>query len=141
MNQNAVEFIQMNFYVDDGLVSVTSDVEAIQLVEDARKLCNTGKLRLHKFISNSKNVLESIPKEECAESVKHLDMAFGEPLMERALGVQWCVSSDNFQFKVTVKEHSLTRRGVLSTVASIYDPLGFLPPLILLGKQILQQLC
>lgn len=140
-NQNVVKFIQRNFYVDDGLVSVTSDVEAIQLVEEARKLCNTGKLRLHKFISNSKNVLKAIPKEECAESVKHLDMALGEPLMERALGVQWCVSSDDFQFRITVKEHSLTRRGVLSTVASIYDPLGFLAPLILLGKQILQQLC
>lgn len=140
-NQNVVKFIQRNFYVDDGLVSVTSDVEAIQLVEEARKLCNTGKLRLHKFISNSKNVLKAIPKEECAESVKHLDMALGEPLMERALGVQWCVSSDDFQFRITVKEHSLTRRGVLSTVASIYDPLGFLAPLILLGKQIMQQLC
>lgn len=140
-NQNVVKFIQRNFYVDDGLVSVTSDVEAIQLVEEARKLCNTGKLRLHKFISNSKNVLKAIPKKECAESVKHLDMALGEPLMERALGVQWCVSSDDFQFRITVKEHSLTRRGVLSTVASIYDPLGFLAPLILLGKQIMQQLC
>ncbi|XP_045063901.1 uncharacterized protein LOC121541769 isoform X1 [Coregonus clupeaformis] len=68
-------------------------------------------------------------------------MALGEPLMERALGVQWCVSSDDFQLRVTVKEHPLTRRGVLSTVASIYDPLGFVAPFILLGKQILQQLC
>ncbi|TWW62964.1 hypothetical protein D4764_04G0016110 [Takifugu flavidus] len=49
--------------------------EAIQLVEEARKLCSVGKLRLHKFISNSDKVLKSIPKEECAESVKNLDMA------------------------------------------------------------------
>ncbi|XP_045076512.1 uncharacterized protein LOC121564685 isoform X2 [Coregonus clupeaformis] len=140
-NQNAVKFIQRNFYVDDGLVSVTSDAEAIQLIKEARGLCSTGKLRLHKFVSNSKHVLKSIPKEECAESVKNLDMALGEPLMERALGVQWCVSSDDFQLRVTVKEHPLTRRGVLSTVASIYDPLGFVAPVILLGKQILQQLC
>lgn len=140
-NHSTVKFIQRNFYVDDGLVSVTSDAEAIQLVKDARELCSTGKLRLHKFISNSTTVLKSIPKEECAESVKDLDMALGETLMERALGVQWCVSSDDFQFRITVKEHPLTRRGVLSTVASIYDPLGFVAPFILLGKQILQQLC
>lgn len=85
--------------------------------------------------------MKSIPKKECAESVKNLDMALGEPLMERALGVQWCVSSDNFQFRVTVREHPLTRRGVLATVASIYDPFGFVAPFILLGKQILQQMC
>ncbi|XP_056272262.1 uncharacterized protein LOC130195038 [Pseudoliparis swirei] len=117
-NQNAVKFIQRNFYVDDGLVSVMSDAEAIQLVKEARGLCSKGKLRLHKFISNSKNVLNSIPKEECAESVKDLDMALGEPLMERALGVQWCVSSDDFQFRVTVKEHPLTRRRSISLIFS-----------------------
>lgn len=140
-SQNAVKFIQRNFYVDDGLASVTSDAEAIQLIKEARELCSAGKLRLHKFISNSEKVLKSIPKEECAESVKDLDIALGESLMERALGVQWGVSSDDFQFRVTVKEHAVTRRGVLSTVASIYDPLGFVAPFILQGKLILQQLC
>lgn len=118
-----------------------SDAEAIQLIKDARDLCSTGKLRLHKFISNSKEALKSIPKDECAESVKDMNMALGEPLMKRALGVQWCVSSDDFQFRVTVKEHPNTRRVVLSTVASIYNPLGFVVPFILRGKQILQQLC
>lgn len=68
-------------------------------------------------------------------------MALGEPLVKRDLGVQWCVSFDEFQFRVTGKEHPNTRRGVLSTVASIYDPLGFVAPFILRGKQILQQLC
>ncbi|KAL3970370.1 KRAB domain-containing zinc finger protein [Sarotherodon galilaeus] len=122
-NQSTVKFIRRNFYVDDGLVSVRSDVEAIELIKEARELCSAGKLRLHKFISNRKKVLESIPKEECADSVKELDIDLGEPLLERALGVQWCVSSDDFQFRVTVKKHPMTRRGVLSTVASIFDPL------------------
>ncbi|KAL4004275.1 signal-regulatory protein delta [Sarotherodon galilaeus] len=122
-NQSTVKFIRRNFYVDDGLVSVRSDAEAIELIKEARELCSAGKLRLHKFISNNKKVLESIPKEECADSVKELDIDLGEPLLERALGVQWCVSSDDFQFRVTVKKHPMMRRGVLSTVASIYDPL------------------
>ncbi len=30
---------------------------------------------------------------------------------------------------------------MLSTVASVYDPLGFMAPFVLLGKQILQQMC
>ncbi|XP_067369271.1 uncharacterized protein [Channa argus] len=140
-SQSTVKFIQRSFYVDDGLVNVTSDAEAIQLIKEARELCSTGKLRLHKFVSNSKDVIQALPKEECADSIKTLDMALGEPLFERALGIQWCVFSDDFQFRITVKEQPLTRRGVLSTVASIYDPLGFLAPFVLRGKQILQQLC
>ena len=30
---------------------------------------------------------------------------------------------------------------MLSTVASVYDPLGFIAPFVLLGKQVLQQMC
>ncbi|KAK0136558.1 hypothetical protein N1851_027293 [Merluccius polli] len=140
-SEDTIRFILRNFYVDDGFASVTSERQAIQLVKEARELCSTGKLRLHKFISTSKEVLATIPKEECAKAAKDLDMALGEQHMDRALGVQWCVSSDQFQFRVLVKENPFTRRGVLSTVASVYDPLGFVAPFILIGKQILQQMC
>ena len=61
--------------------------------------------------------------------------------MERALGVQWCVDSDLFRFRITPSNRPCTRRGVLSTVSSIYDPLGFLAPFILEGKKIIQELC
>ena len=40
-----------------------------------------------------------------------------------------------------MQEKPLTRRGVLSTVASIYDPLGLIAPFTLRGKQILQNMC
>ena len=140
-SEASICFIERNFYVDDGLTSVATVDEAIQLVSEARQICSAGKLRIHKFISNSQEVLASIPKEECAETVRHLDLALGEPQLERALGVRWCVVSDQFQFRVVVNERPLSRRGVLSTVASIFDPLGFVAPFILVGKQILQQMC
>ncbi|XP_023815989.1 uncharacterized protein LOC111948234 [Oryzias latipes] len=140
-SQAVVKFIQRNFYVDDGLAAVDSEQEAIHLVKEARELCDTGKLHLHKFISNSKEVIATIPKEERAAGDTDLDLALGEPKMERALGVQWCVTSDTFSFKVDVKNNPFTRRGVLSTVASIFDPLGFVAPFILVGKRILQRMC
>lgn len=83
----------------------------------------------------------TIPKEECTESAADFDLALGEPKVERVLGIQWCVASDEFNFRVLVKEKPFTRRGVLSTVASIFDPLGFVAPFILVGKRILQRMC
>ncbi|KAJ8337328.1 hypothetical protein SKAU_G00385480 [Synaphobranchus kaupii] len=74
-SEDTVKFIQRNFHVDDSLSSVAFKSQAIQLVKEARELCSTGKLRLHTFISNSKEVLATIPKEECAEAAKDLDMA------------------------------------------------------------------
>lgn len=39
-----------------------------------------------------------------------------------------------------IQNRPLSRRGILSTVCSVYDPLGLVAPLILVGKQILQDL-
>ena len=62
-------------------------------------------------------------------------------MVERALGLQWNVVSDQFGFKIVVKEKPFTRRGILSTVCSIYDPLGFAAPFIFQTKLFLQDLC
>ena len=39
------------------------------------------------------------------------------------------------------EEKTLTRRGLLSTLSSVYDPLGFAAPFILEGRMIIQKLC
>lgn len=138
--ENAIHFIHRNFYVDDGLASVSTESKAIELVRDLSELCATGKLRLHKFVSNSERVMTTIPKEE-RTTVKDQDMSLSVPHIERVLGIEWCITSYTFKFRVQVKANPLTRRGVLSIVASIYDPLGFIAPFLLLGKQILKQMC
>ncbi|KAI3356834.1 hypothetical protein L3Q82_003487 [Scortum barcoo] len=122
--------------MDDNLISQ----DDLLFLSKTRAVCRTGNLHLHKFVSNDKDVTAAIPPQELAQT-KDLDMALGELSVERALGVQWCVEADEFQFRVTVKDNPLTRRGVLSTVASVFDPLGLAAPFILLGKQILQTLC
>ena len=61
--------------------------------------------------------------------------------VERAWGVQWDVQSDVFRFKIAVKDRPETRRGILSVMSSVFDPLGFLSPLILEAKNILRDLC
>ena len=129
-----------DFYVDDGLTSVESREEAKELIKGAREVCRRGGFRLHKFIANDHWVMESIPKSEQASNI-NWDLP-SEPLsIERVLGVQWFVGVDSFGFSIVLKDQPLTRRGVLSTVASIYDPLGFLAPLVLKAKKILQEVC
>ena len=72
-------------------------------------------------------------------SVVDLDIAKALPI-ERALLVFWCVENDTFGFRITLLDKAFTRRGVLSTIGSIYDPLGLLGPFILNGRKILQQI-
>ncbi len=137
----AASFIKGHFYVDDGLISVESVDAAIKLVQEARNVCAKGKLRLHKFISNDRKVMESIPVSEQASGVQDVELGSDELPVQMVLGVKWSVNSDTFSFKVTLDEKPATRRGILSKVASVFDPLGFLAPFLLLGKKILQEMC
>ena len=135
------KFVKEDFYVDDGLKSAPSAVQASALIESTKCLLAKGGFNLHKFISNSKNVIKAIPKEQQASGIKELDLSRDVLPIERALGVQWCMQSDSLQFHVVLKDKPLTRRGILSSISSIYDPLGLAAPFLLTGKQILQDLC
>ena len=137
----AASFVRHDFYVDDGLKSVPSPSEAIDLITKTKGLCERGGFRLHKLVSNSKGVLQSFPPEERASGIKDLNLDHEKLPVERALGVQWCVESDTLQFKNEMSERPATRRGVLSAISSIFDPLGLLSPFVLEGKRILQELC
>ena len=50
------------------------------------------------------------------------------------------VSSGVFSL-ITINDRPLTRRRLLSTVNSIYDPFGILAPVVLFAKKLLQDLC
>ena len=62
-------------------------------------------------------------------------------MINRQLKERRDIIKDEFVFKVTIKPKPPTRRGLLSIVSSIYDPLGFTAPFILPAKILLQELC
>lgn len=86
-------------------------------------------------------MLAAIPETERAKEMKNLDLDHDNLPVERVFSVQWCVQSDVFKFKIILKNRPLTRRGILSTVSSVYDPLGILAPVVLTAKKVLQDLC
>ncbi|XP_026101642.1 uncharacterized protein LOC113072978 [Carassius auratus] len=135
----ASTFIEKNFYVDDGLVSVPSVEEAKKLITESQELCKRGGLRLHKFNSNEEAALACLDPSERAATIEPLGL---DPTpSERALGIQWSIKTDTFSFNSSLKDQPSTRRGCLSVIASLYDPLGFIAPFSLTGKRILQELC
>ena len=133
-----------NFYVDDYLMSVPDEETAISHVREIRRLLSSGGFRLHKWMSTSKQVLATIEQSERAGAVKEINNDTELP-QERALGVHWNVQTDAFVFNIDLKEKAslvkVTRRTILSIAASLFDPLGFLAPITLIPKLIMQELC
>ena len=133
--------LRKNFYVDDCLRSEETEDEAITRIDGVRRACSLGGFRLTKFVCNRSRVLNTIPESERAKQVKRFELRNDNIHLERVLGVDWLVESDAFGFRIVLKDKPLTRRGILATVSSIYDPLGMAAPFQFVGKTILQDLC
>lgn len=70
------------------------------------------------------------------------DLDLGNDLMPngRVLGVKWFVDTDELGFDVKISTEACTRRGILSFVSTIYDPLGLVSPVMVVAKHIIQEL-
>ncbi|XP_049331748.1 uncharacterized protein LOC111197647 [Astyanax mexicanus] len=115
--------------------------DAVQLATDLVELCSKGGFQLTKWVSNNRTVLSSIKPKERGKDIRSLDLDKDQVPADRALGLQWSVEGDDFRFNIVVPQKPQTRRGILSMVSSVYNPLGILAPLTLPAKQLLQQLC
>ena len=135
------EFISNDFYVDDGLTSTPNVDTAVSLMKRTQQAFQEhGNIRLHKIASNSKEVMSSFPSEDLAKDLAVLDLNKDVLPLQRSLGLNWNLQTDVFTFCVSDEMKPYTRRGVLSTVNSIYDPIGFVAPVSVTGKLFLREL-
>ncbi|KAI3371937.1 hypothetical protein L3Q82_006805 [Scortum barcoo] len=77
-------FLERHFYIDDGLISFPSHDETIAVHKRAQETLAASNLTLHKFASNSINVMKAFPKEDLAKGLKDLDLGTDFPPMQRS---------------------------------------------------------
>ena len=137
----AVDTLKRGFYVDDMLKSVATPEAASALIKEMVSLLARGGFKLAKFASTSRQVMDTVPEEDRAKSFKTIDLTDSTLPQDTALGLQWSIEADSFLYDVDLPERELTKRGLLSITASLYDPLGFVGPVVLVPKMTQQELC
>ncbi len=90
--------------MDDCLESVESSVHAVNLAGQLRELLCRGGFRLHKWLNNRPEVMETIPERERASSVLDLDLDKERLPVERTLGLRWDMQKDMFIFSAVLKD-------------------------------------
>ena len=135
-----VKTVHRNFHVDDLLKSVRKVKDAKKLYEQLTQMLASGGFHLTKWICNNHEVLDVVPQSEMVSQLRNLSLDIKALPIERAPGLEWNVEGDCFQFSISQKDNPHTRRGILSKVSSIFDPLGFVAPFVLSVKIILQRL-
>uniref|UniRef100_A0A0A9Z001 Integrase catalytic domain-containing protein n=1 Tax=Lygus hesperus TaxID=30085 RepID=A0A0A9Z001_LYGHE len=133
----AAQVLQSNIYVDDILAGADSLQSALEVQQQTISLLEKGCFHLSKWASNSTAILSAVSEHSTSDPVT---LASDEDTWVNILGLQWDPAKDTFQFTITPPAPIFTKRGILSTVARLYDPLGFLTPTILLMKSFIQEL-
>ena len=75
------------------------------------------------------------------QNLKNVNLDYASLPSEKTLDVSWGVETDTLGFCVMPTEKTATRQGILSTVSSVYDPMGMTAPYVLTGKSIVQDCC
>lgn len=128
--------LKNDIYVDD-IATGGDDLHHVITVRDELiSLLLSGGFELRKFASNHEEVLQDLPS--IAQTPINFDNE--EPNFVKVLGLQWNPTRDTFSYAFHPISASCTKRAILSGIARIYDPLGFLAPVTLYAKCILQKL-
>ncbi|XP_076298031.1 uncharacterized protein LOC143217532 [Lasioglossum baleicum] len=126
-----------DIYMDDVLTGADSLLEARLKLLEVRELLMAGGFPLRKWASNSRELLERLSIDERKGIVE-----WDSPTLHSVLGIQWLPSSDCFQVSAatSIRNTGYTKRAVLSGTAQLFDPLGWLAPVTIVAKVLMQSL-
>lgn len=124
-----------DLYVDDVLSGGNTLEEVIEIRNQIDKILKAGKFELRKWAANNPQLLEGISESNLLSAPS---VNFDNTV--KTLGIIWKPSNDTFSYNINLKTHAtpFTKRKVLSTIAHVYDPLGWLSPITVTSKIFLQ---
>ncbi|UYV75423.1 hypothetical protein LAZ67_13000216 [Cordylochernes scorpioides] len=90
-----------------------------------------------KWASNDPTILNQIHEDARLKKIQ-----FDGEEVVKTLGLGWDPAGDYFlySFQEPTQGDEITKRGMLSLVAKLYDPMGWLAPVIVIGKIMIQRL-
>ncbi|XP_075150778.1 uncharacterized protein LOC142224886 [Haematobia irritans] len=126
-------------YVDDALVGAHDIQTAIDCRDEIIKALGTAGFVMRKWASNSKSILAGLPAEDLLYS-DFLD--FDDRSSAKTLGIRWNARLDYFYFSAAEfpEDCVYTKREVLSQISRLFDPAGWLAPVIIVAKIIMQKI-
>eukprot|EP00794_Sanderia_malayensis_P000965 gene965-biopygen216 len=139
-----VEEIRQSIYVDDLLLSANKSSELKVLKAAAVKIFSSALFELHKWHSNDRT-LESVQEE--TEQCKLSEQTYAKQQVgttndeTKLLGLPWDKTDDTLAISFPKMPELVTKRTVLRGLASVYDPLGIVSPVLLTGKILYRDIC
>jgi len=114
-----------NLYVDNIISGCETEQAAVAFYRQARTIMCEGRLNLRSRSSNSTELMTAATKDNTAEGA----------LSVNVLGLHWNLTSDQLhlteKLSILTYDHLVTKREVLQDFSKVFDPLGFVAPVII----------
>lgn len=135
----AAQITLRDYYVDDLMTGCETEEEALHIYEEMCQLMGSGGFELQKWSSNNQMFLNQIEQKNLSTE-KSLTIKTDN--MMKFLGICWNRCTDNFEYvaNLTEIEEPITKRKVLSDIARFYDPIGWISPVVITAKVLIQKL-
>ncbi|XP_062704645.1 uncharacterized protein LOC134286948 [Aedes albopictus] len=135
----AAEVVGEDFYMDDLFTGSKTIRSGRVLCTQLLQLLHSAGFPLRKWSSNSPEILSHIP-ETLRDERTVLGLDPGASI--KTLGLRWEPASDCFGFHVPKWKQDIcvSKRQVVSDSSSLFDPLGFIGPVIVVAKLFVQDL-
>lgn len=141
----AAERVAKEFYMDDLMTGCETVENGIRLYNQMNALLKEGGFILQKWSSNKDELLKIIDQTQNSNKEATKDdkaLEFKQDNIVKILGLTWNRSRDEFQYSVTLPPLSapVTKRKIISDVARLFDPLGWIAPCMIKAKVFIQRL-
>lgn len=139
----AAKAVREDTYMDDVITGTDDADEAVNMRTQLQDLMKAGGFRLRKWASNQLEALDGVLQEDLAiPSTKEICLD-PDPSV-KTLGLTWMPGTDTLRFQFTVPSlvdlEPLTKRKVLSVIATLFDPIGLIGATITSFKVYMQLL-
>ncbi len=136
-----VDELKKNLYVDDLLSGGDTVPEAKDKKSVMSEILADGTFKLHKWNSNVRELEEGDKSNsECDQTFAKTQLGV-EPNESKLLGLKWDKNEDSLSVVFPNDPPATTKRGMLSKLARVYDPLGLASPITVKGKIIYRDVC
>lgn len=134
----AAKALERDVYVDNFLTGANTLEEASELRDELIQLTKRGGFKLRQWSSNEKSLVNVLDSDQSSNSHLLLDTASAV----KTLGILWNAEQDKitYQIKLNKDTNCITKRTILSQIASLFDPLGLLGRIIVAAKITMQKI-
>ena len=123
-----------NLYVVSIITGCDVEQDAVSYYREARAIMSDARLNLRSWSSNSVALTTTATKDNTAEKA----------LSVNVLGLRWTLEMHELYLtarpSILTNDHLVTKQEVLQDLSKIFDPLGFVAPVVIRAKMFMQTL-